>query len=98
MSDKYFNEAQRKILTVHDGDYISESIVRVAREIYDEAQALKPTDPRLSDDPLTALTAIMRHHNIGVESVDGVDVWADRMLILDTDKKTLTAGDIKPEK
>ena len=91
MSDKYFNEAQRKVLIVDD-----------------EAQALKPADSRLSDDPLTALAAVMRHHKMefvinttgGCQPVPqfSIDCEAEYGDLFSIDGfLTLTADDIKPE-
>ena len=98
MSDKYFQEAQRKILTVSEGDFIAKGMVDIARKIYEEAQALKPVDERLSDDPLTALAAFMDHHDIVIESASGVSIWSNKptlnAMVFDRDGSTLTADDI----
>ena len=103
MSDKYFNEAQIKVLIAEDGDVVSKRIIEIARIIYDEAQALKPADPRLSDDPLTALAAVMRHHKMLIDSTRGhikILQRKDGFIIsgiLSHDLCVLTADDIKPE-
>lgn len=56
-------------------------------------------DPRLSNDPLTSLAAVMRHHDMTFETAEGISVWGDnQILILDTDESSLTADNIKSEK
>lgn len=56
-------------------------------------------DQRLSDDPLTALAAVMRHHNLEFATVDGITIaYSDAGIVLDIEKSDpITADDIKPE-
>jgi hypothetical protein len=56
-------------------------------------------DPRLSSDPLTALAAVMREHDLEFHTVNGITIgYADAGIIIDIDKNDpLTADDIKPE-
>jgi hypothetical protein len=58
MSDQYFYKAQEKIIV--ECDRVSQWAVRIAREIYDEAQALKPESEK--DKRIKELEAAIREH------------------------------------
>jgi len=55
-------------------------------------------DPRLSSDPLTALAAVMQHHKIAIENVDGCQLRIHvNGLTTDYVADFLDSDDIKPE-
>jgi hypothetical protein len=81
-----------------DGDYMKNRAVPwdTCKEIY---KRMAKHENRLSADPLTALAAVMREHNLEIATINGLTIsYADAGIIFDIDKtEPVTAEDIKPE-
>lgn len=61
--------------------------------------ALKAIFNHFDVDPLAALAAVMREHNLEIATIDGLTIaYSDAGILIDIDKSDpITADDIKPE-
>ena len=74
--DKYFDEAQRKII-VSGHDQVSDYAISIAREIYAEAQALKPNLEAEIERLKAENGGIANAAELLAEDIECVHMWLD---------------------
>lgn len=77
-------------------DCLDKMVPSDLRALISERDRLKD-DQRLSEDPLTALASVMRHHRLAIGISNGrPKIYGDHFTF-ESHSEILTADDIKPE-